>query len=264
VRRRVLSLVIAFALAFGGTAVLLNYARSADERALEGQAATEVFVVAQPIAKGTPAELIGESLRVELVPNVARAADAVDDLTVLEGLVASVDLVAGEQLITSRFVDPTTLVEAPVIEVPEGFQEITLLLPMERILGGRIAPGDRIGILVALAGAEATDEGEGEEGTTEVTAEGAIVKFLLDELLITFVQYTDVPVTAPPVDPNVPPAPTVDLVPPGSLLLTVAVDTVTAEKLAFAMEYGSIRATKLYESTVQSGSRPRTAENLFG
>ena len=258
-RRRVLSLIVAFVLAFGGTAVLLNYARSADQRALEGQSTTEVFVVTQPIAKGTAAELIGQSLTVALVPRVARAADAVDDLASLAGLVASVDLVPGEQLLTSRFVEPAALEGAPVVEVPPGLQEIVLLLPMDRILGGRVQAGDRIGIHVALAGATASEEED--EGAS---AEGAIDKFLLDELLITYVQYTDVPVTTPPADGTGVPLPSVQLVPTGSLLLTVAVDTATAEKLAFAMEYGSIRATKLYESTVQSGSRPRTAENLFG
>jgi pilus assembly protein CpaB len=259
VRKRWVAVVLALVLAIAGASFVLSYARSADQRALEGQAPTEVLVVSATILQGTPAAELAGSIERVLVPSVTVAGDAVRDLADLEGLVAAVDLVPGEQLLRSRFIAPEALVAPPVVEIPEGLQEISVLLPMDRVVGGRLKAGDRVGVIGLFTNVEAGEDSEGTEQTG--ATDGQLARFLLPEVLVTFLQYTNAPAGSAAGSEA---GPTVEIVPPGSLMLTLAVSGADAERLAFAVQFGQLYVTLLNDATVLDPTDGVLRDNVFG
>ena len=141
-KSRILAAVAAVVLAVLGTLVLTAYVSGADQRALQGAAAVQVLVVKAPIAAGTAADKLTDLVSVQSVPAKSEAVGAVASLDKLAGKVASVDLVPGEQLINSRFVDPAALkakTAAGKVDVPAGMQEVSILLEPQRVVGGDLA-----------------------------------------------------------------------------------------------------------------------------
>src|SRR5262249_50680540 len=102
-RRRVLGIVVAVALAVVGTLALVAYVNGAEDRALAGERVVDVYVVTQPITAGTASDELTGKVKREQVPAKVQASGAVTKLSDINGSVASVDLVAGEQLLKSRF-----------------------------------------------------------------------------------------------------------------------------------------------------------------
>jgi pilus assembly protein CpaB len=250
--RRLIALAVAVVLAFVGTVAVLDYARRADERAIADQQPTTVLLVTRTIARGTPADAITDAVRSTVVPAVAVADGAITDLEAIADLVAAVDLVPGEQLIAGRFVTPETLDPPDVTPVPPGLQQISFLMPMERVVGGRITPGDLVAMFVSLDEIVDTSDGTTAPSFTATT----VTALLVDQLLVTHVQYSTPQTVA--ADPDVP------LVPAGDLLVTFAVDTVTAERLTYAFDQGRVRLTLLDARTLQSARTPITRENILG
>jgi pilus assembly protein CpaB len=248
--RRLLALVLAVGLALAGALGVLAYARGADQRAIADQSPTTVLIVTRDIPRGTPASDIVASVRSAVVPAVASARGAVTDLAQIAGRVAAVDLVPGEQLLRGRFIDVDELDPADETLVPEGLQEIAFLLPMDRVVGGRLTPGDLVAVFVTFDG-----------GITTTAAEDAVplalrtvTSLLTDRLLVTAVQYT----TAPTATTGAP-----EVVPAGDLLVTFAVDTLTAERLTHAFDQGRVRLTLLNADTRQSEPTTITRENIL-
>src|SRR5687768_10792814 len=129
--RRLTGLAAAGVLALIGTLILVGYVRSAEARALSGEEIVDVLVVSEPVPAGTPATDLSDVVKTEQVPSKVAAQGAIGDLDDVEGLVTTVDLVPGEQLVLDRFGD------AVVREgVPEGLLEVTIRLDPERALGG--------------------------------------------------------------------------------------------------------------------------------
>jgi pilus assembly protein CpaB len=149
VKRRLLAAVAALVLAVVGAMVLVAYARGADRRALAGTATVQVFVVADPIAAGTPASDLGAKVRSELLPAKAAVPGRVTSLGALAGRVATVDLEPGEQLLTSRFASPSSLRSPGTVAVPKGDGELAIQLEPQRAVGGRLAAGDTVGVYVS-------------------------------------------------------------------------------------------------------------------
>jgi pilus assembly protein CpaB len=148
---------------------------------------------------------------------------AVTELASHSGMVASVDLQPGEQLLGSRLVDPQALEEPGTVPVPDGLQEVTIQLEAPRVIGGQLAAGDTVGFFVSF---------EGEEGRESKTAKD------LHKVLVTSVQgapSTTVPAEGAEATGNQAPA-----VPEGSMLVTFAVNADTAEKIVYASEFGRI------------------------
>lgn len=249
--RRALALVLAGVLAVVGVLAVLAYARGADERAIADQSPTTVLIVTREIPRGTPASAIGGSVRSTVVPAAAVARGAVTDLATIAGRVAAVDLVPGEQLIDRRFITEAELEPPDETIVPEGLQEISFQLPMDRVVGGRLAPGDLVAVIATFDGGidpASTDEDGGPLALRTVTT------LLVDALLVTAVQYTTAPSSTS--DPVV--------VPAGDLLVTFAVDTLTAERLTHAFDQGRVRLTLLNADTLQSDPTAITRENVLG
>lgn len=150
-RTRLLGGVAALIVAIIGTVLLITYVNAADSRALAGVQTEDVYVVQKAIPQGTPAANLNDYVSKKPVPKAAIPSDPVTDLASLQGKVASVALQPGEQLLTSRFIDPTTLVTPGRVAVPTGMQEVTLKLPADRVVGGDLAAGDTVGIIISMA-----------------------------------------------------------------------------------------------------------------
>jgi pilus assembly protein CpaB len=244
-KRSIIGVVSAVTLAAIGTLVLVGFVRGAEDRALAGQETTEVLVVRENVAKGTSAEDLTASVSTERVPAKVRAEGSIASLDDLAGQVVVVDLVAGEQLLATRFATPAAIEEAREVEVPEGLQEITIALEPQRAVGGRIAPGDTVGFFASFA--------------PEVRPYNS--KLILHKLLVTNVQVEQLPVQQGEGEDETPGP---ELAPTGNLLVTLAVDVDQAEQAVFSAEHGTIWLSVEPETATEGGSQLRDPEGIYG
>lgn len=233
---RILFAILGLVLAVIGVVAVNLYTRAADERALRDQQPIDILVLAQDVPAGTGSESLGEFLETKKIPRTAVAVGAATTLDGLEGLVTSIDLVTGEQLLVSRMVAPETLEEPGRVDVPPGLQEITVLLGAERVVGGALTPGDTVGVLMSLE----------DPGRTHLR---------LQKVLVTTLQGL-----AAPVEGDTSGA---EPVPDGSVLVTLAVSGPDAELIVNAVEFGRIWLTKQPADTDTSGTRIVTPETLL-
>lgn len=245
-RRRLLAAAAALVLLVAGTAVLLAYVRGADQRALAGVQTVEVLVVDELIPEGTPASEVAGLVRTELLPAKAVLADRVTDVGSLAGQVAAVDLLPGEQLVAGRFVDPGARGAPGTVPVPDGLQEISVLLEPQRAVGGRLAAGDTVGIFVSLTM---------EDGT-------AASHEVLHRVLVTQVQ--GAPAAAPTGEAGEPQTASSGPAPSGALLITLAVEARDAETVVFGAEHGTVWLSLEPEGAVTDGTEITHQGNVYG
>ena len=241
-RRRLLAAVAALVLAVLGTAVLLAYVRGADSRALAGTRTVAVLVVDQPVAAGTRGEDLTALVRTEQLPARAVVPGRVTDLAALAGQVATVDLQPGEQLLASRFAAPETLQAPGTVAVPAGAQEVSVLLDPQRAVGGRLAAGDTVGVLLSLDGA---------------------THAVLHRVLVTQVQGAPAPTgTAAAADPET--ASATGPAPSASLMVTLAVTAGQAETVVFGAEHGTLWLSLEPDGADLDGTGVITPDNVYG
>lgn len=243
-RKRLLGVLAAVILAGVGTTFLVAYVHGAERRALAGEETVDVLVVSQAVEKATKAEELKPFVTTERVPLKVRAEGSVASLDDLDGKVAAVDLLPGEQIVSARFITPTQLAEESQIEVPDGLQELTISLEPQRAVGGQILPGETVGLLASFE--------------PEVLPYNS--KFLLHKLLVTNVQVEQLPPERSE-EQDGPTGP--ELAPTGNLLITLAVDVPQSERIVFAAEHGTIWLTAEPESATEDGSIIRDAEGIY-
>jgi pilus assembly protein CpaB len=242
VRRRLLAALAALVLALVGTVVLVAYARGADQRAMAGLSTVPVLVVDQPVAAGTPAEDLGDLVRTEQLPAKAAVDGRVTDLGELAGQVATVDLQPGEQLLAARFAGADDLQTPGTVAAPAGAQEVSVLLEPQRAVGGRLAAGDTVGVLVSLD-------------------EPAATHVVLHRVLVTQVQGAPLP-TEPSDDVDT--ASAGSPAPAASLMVTLAVTAEQAEGVVFGAEHGTLWLSLEPAGADSDGTEVITADNLYG
>jgi pilus assembly protein CpaB len=260
VRWRLVVVLVSVLVALVGALGVLRYAQGADERALAGQEARAVLVVGAAAPIGTPVEAL--VLRVELVPAVAVPDGAVTSLESFAGAVTAVDLVVGEVLLAARLTGPDSVEGLVAVEVPAGAQAFTFPVAIDVALGGRLGPGDRIAVYASFddAALGGGPGGDGAEGLVSQSSErDAVSALLVPELLVLDVQATSLP-RASSDDSGA----STSLAPEGALLLTVAIDVATAERLVFALEFGTVRIARLTDRSVLEGSDPPTLGSILG
>jgi pilus assembly protein CpaB len=224
VKIRIIAGAVMAVLALAGLAIISTYVGTADARALDDQEPREVYLVTAPIPQGTPVQELDEFITLHTVPAAVVPEGALGTLEDQDGKVAGVDLQPGEQLLASRLVDPEALEEPGTVPVPKGLQEVTIQLDAPRVVGGRLSAGDTVGVFVSF---------EGEEQREAKTAQD------LHKILVTSVQGAP---TAPATTDGTEESSGSDApaVPEGSLLVTLAVNADTAEKIVYASEFGRI------------------------
>lgn len=240
----------AVALALVGAILIVVYAQGADQRALAGTQPVDVLVVKTAIPAGTPVEEMTASLETQTVPAAGKSASALNSLDGKAGTVAAVDLVPGEQLLAERLVSPAEAKESGAVEVPTGMQEVSFQLEPQRIAGGRIAVGDRVGMFLSFeAGADPANE---KDATTQMSIRKA---------LVTAVQRAPQVAAKEETEDGTNPQDTT--LPEGSLMLTVAVNDVDAGKIVFASEFGRLWLTKEPLDAKDNGPRIERKEVVY-
>lgn len=206
-RQKFLGIAASVLLAGIGTALLVAYVSSAEDRATAGEKKVGVLVVSDTIPKGTKAEDITGKVRLEQVPTKVVAKDAVASIGTLTGRVTVVDLLPGEQVVPTRFGTPEQ-----AAGIPTGMLQVTVALDPVRALGGQLREGDSVGVTVSFDDPESTHMILHKVRITDVrTAEGA-------------------PVTTKQEGPS----------PAITVFVTMALDAPSVEKVVFGAEHGRL------------------------
>lgn len=259
--RRVLSAVVALALAAVGTFALVAFVRGAEDRALAGEELVEVLVVQERVEAGTAASQLDGRVDTDQVPAKIQAADAVDDLDALGDLVTAVDLLPGEQVTAARF-QPADAFERrrAQVDVPEDLLEVTVSLSPDRAVGGMVRPGSKVAVVgsfdpfeisstepVQLEGLQIPDEGKTPNSS----------HIILHKVLVTNVQ-TDASFELEEVEDNqTAPAPG------GNLLVTLALDAPSVERVVFAAEHGRVWLAVQPDEASENGTEVVTRGNVY-
>jgi pilus assembly protein CpaB len=224
--RKPLGILLAVVLGLVGTFVLVAYVRDAEDRALAGERLVDVLVASKPVAAGTAAESLRSVTTSERVPAKVRAQGAVTSLKSLSGLVTTTDMVAGEQVVRARFIEPGQVAKGVgEVKLPLGYVEITLSLEPQRAVGGLIRPGDKVAVFGSVdALTVALPKGQ---------ANATATSLLAHQVLVSNVQFEN-RANEPSRNETKTVAPTVNL------LVTLAVDDATAEQILFYAEHGNV------------------------
>lgn len=150
--RRTIILVVAVVVGAVAAVGLLNYVRNAESNAGEAGTPVDIWVVKQPIPKGTAAEtaIEQELITREEIPQKFRAATAVvEPTTELAGLVAVTDLSVNTQLVAGNFVSPT-VIETGITDRLEDRGLVTVTFNVDQARGAAhlIEPGDFVNVLI--------------------------------------------------------------------------------------------------------------------
>lgn len=235
-KSRLVAGLAAVLLAIIGAVLTFSYAQGADQRAVQNLNPVDVLVVKAAVPAGTPVESLKASVALEKLPGTAVAKSALKTLDDSTGKVTSIGLVVGEQLVSERLVAPEDLTSPGSVQVPAGMQEVSFQVEPQRVVGGRIAAGDHVGIFISMA--KGGIEAKPDKQTTQLT---------IPKVLVTAVQRAPEAAakSAAPSGSSTPGAnPTDTALPTGSLLLTVAVSDIDASKIVFASEYASLWLSK--------------------
>ncbi|WP_247826898.1 Flp pilus assembly protein CpaB [Arthrobacter antioxidans] len=243
-KSRLLAGLAAVVLALVGALMLFGYAQGAEARAVEGLDPVDVLVVATAIPAGTPAEELQPFLTTKALPATAVGASALKDLDSSAGTVTAVELMPGEQLLAERLVDPDDAAVTGSVDVPEGLQEVSFTIEPDRAVGGRIAPGDTVGVFISL-----------EAGGLEEAPDAPTTQLALHKILVTSVQRAPTAVAVDPAaDPEAQARAEAEALPSGSLMLTIAVDTAQATKIVHANQNATLWLSKETAATVEGDS----------
>lgn len=279
-RRRVIALVAALALAGVGTVVLVSFVRSAEERAGAGEAEVAIWRVnplAQaPIAAGTK---VGEALDAGLLEQAQVDQDSVP-VGVVPGVeerreqLFLVDLQPGEAILDSKLGDVVVdasrggEIELPPVEIPDGYVQVPVKFEPEQALGGLVKAGNEVAIIAifddyTIDGGSSSVSVDGEEVVLPDAADGEenivtrpVARTLLDRVLVSAVQSD-----APPVFQEE--GSDVLLTPATAILITFAVPPEDAERLVFAASQGRLWLAYTDESVEAPPREIVNLENIF-
>jgi pilus assembly protein CpaB len=268
VNKRVVGIVAAVLMAIVGTAVLVLFVQGAEDRALEGEELVEVLTAETQIPAGTPAAQLDGLVQSERIPVKIAPEGVLSDLVSVSGQVTRVDIVPGETLLASKFVEPEGFA-APrgAVEVPEGLLEITVAMSQEQFVGGVPVPGDRVAI-VALGDRvdfipSNTDPLAQQDPANPqaIDTDLKVSKIILQQALVTNVQGNALP--EQPATQNA-----TDRVAPasGSLLVTLALDGPDVERLIYVRNAQSLNANlhmALHSGDAQVISEGISVENII-
>lgn len=245
-----MGLVSAVVLALIGTLAIVAYVNGAEDRAQAGEKIVKVLVVKDTVPAGTPAKELGDRVALEAVSAKVMADGAVTKVKSLGDKVSGTTLVAGEQLLSSRFVDKSNYSATGAdIVVPAGLLRTTISLDPQRVVGGVLVPGATVSIAASF------DKDADSPNQTRI---------IFHKVLVTNVQLTgNVNNTN-----NTSDAKTADTAKPGQaptsqLLVTVALDAPSVERLVFTAEFGHIWLSLEPRDANEAGTQIVTREGVL-
>jgi pilus assembly protein CpaB len=206
-RTRIIAVIVAAVLAIAGATALVFAVQGASQSAAAGTRTQTVLVVVTEIPLGMTGEAAAALVEEQKIPAAYIADGAVDSVKDLLGLVAAAPLLPGEQVLADRWSTPADLVATGGrVDAPDGTQEMSIALELERVAGGAVVPGSRVGVWASV-----------DDATT----------LLFDQVLVTALAST--------VDAEEDGAST-----HGTVLVTFAVSEVQAQAIIHAAEFGEI------------------------
>ena len=248
--KKVVGIIAAVVMAVVGTIVLIVFVRGAEDRALEGETLVTVLVADQSIPAGTPVAQIDGLVHTEQIPEKIAPVGVIADLVQVQGKVADVDIVKGETLLASRFVDPDAFsARKTAVEVPDGLLEVTVAMSQEQFVGGVPVPGDHIAVIATAPRSEFIPFNNDplqqnpppgvdttQAGTVDVSG-FKLTKIIIQQALVTNVQGNPLPADA------VAQSATERIAPAqGSLFVTLALSGPDAERLLYVRNGQSLNA----------------------
>lgn len=183
--RRVVAVLVAVLLAIGGAALVINYAKNADARAVADNQPTKVYVAKQTIPAGTT---LKDAQRKDLIAetNVAAVAVPVGALKDIgpdnNSLLALSDVQAGEFLMAARF--GTTPIGEKAIEVPPGMLAVSVQLSDPARVGTFVTPGSHLTIFDTFDAAKTADSSGSDNKASGSAAAGQATLVLLPDVQV--------------------------------------------------------------------------------
>jgi len=259
--RRILTIVLAFALAAIGTGAVLVYAKSADQRAIAGQKAVTVLVATQQIPAGTPAKaaLDNGMLARQKLPASSVPADAVRSLTSnLASLVASANIASGELLLRPMLV--TAVAATSGVAIPTGMMAVTIALCVPEAVARYVYPGSEVALFdTFIKSGSATAQWSCGSKSIQSTATATVVT----RIVLTKVRVLSVGEAAPVTSAGSitstafgQTTSSTDQATQNEVLVTLAVDQPDAERVINLAEAGLPYLSLLTKSSV-TGSDPK-------
>lgn len=225
--RRFLGIAAGVVAAIIGTIILMSVVQDRANDAGKEPDLGSVLVVKKLIPRQTSVEMISTSLEVTQIPVDLIAPGAVASLDQIQsGLVTATELLPGEQLLIERFVDPRV---QDRLVVPDGLQEVTISLPVPRVLGGELIAGDTVGVIASF--------------TVKVNDEDVpSTAFLLHKVLVTSVQFSTNDALA--IEQSLGTSEfDVNRYPADFVMVTLAVSSADAARIVYASEFGTMWLT---------------------
>lgn len=230
-QKKIVGIIASVFLAAAGTGLLVVYVRGADHRALAGEVTVSVLVARDTIPKGTKAEDVSSKVTTEQLPTKVVAEGAMSTIRPIAGQVSSVDLVPGEQLVRNRFAPAA---EVAKVTIPPSSLQVTVAVDAVRAMGGKVRQGDSVAVLVSM------DDPQ----TTHIILQKVPVTDVRTE------QGGPVPAEAQGTDPV------------GKLMITLALDAPSVERVVYAAEYGHLWLSSEPKDAKESGIKVRTRADV--
>jgi pilus assembly protein CpaB len=155
-------------------------------------------------------------------------------------------------VVSTRFV---TRQAAARGDVPEGLQEVTVPLEPARAVGGRLSPGDTVGVFLSFDPFDTSRDGDKTPNTTHLE---------LHKVLVTGVQIENAQnLSAQESSSDEEDADRPSQAASGTYLVTLAVDSAAAEKVVFAAEHGFVWLSAEPEDADEGGTEIVTRGNVY-
>jgi len=235
--RRTVLLIVAALIAVVGTAMVVIYVRTADNRAIEKQEPVKVLKATGQIDPGETANAAMQAGKLELadVPRAQVLVGAVNTINNIGADVALSTIYPGEQIISSKFGSPG---DQSLLNIPDKKIAMSMSLSDTGRVAGFVSPGSEVAVFATC-------------GDATYTLFDKLPVIAVGATTITNTTTTDQSGTA-----------TTEQLP--KTLFTLAVDQLQAQKLLQAastceMAYGLRTKT----SIVKTGITPANSGNLF-
>ena len=168
--KKIIMLIASIALGALAGFALLGFVRGVEEDVREDVSRVDVWVVSGPIAEGTTASSATSTARLELstIESSFRPANAITDLSQIEGQVAASDLVENQIVLQGSFVDPSVQATTFADQIDADHVAFSFTIPKIRAVNGFLEPGDFVDIIVL--GDAPAPAGEGDVFETSLLA----------------------------------------------------------------------------------------------
>ncbi len=160
-------LIVAIAVGALAAFALMRYVRGVEDDANAESELVPVLIVTQDIAEATTADVAQVSIASTLVPVEFRPANAVESLDQIAGKVAAADLATNQILVPGMFIDPQVASVSFADLLTENLEAVALSFDQIRAVGGYLAPGDEVNMVITGL----TPPAETEEGADAATPE---------------------------------------------------------------------------------------------